>query len=126
MLEGAVAGLSQGEPSLTVPDALYQRIDDLWAEPGGTETLARLSLLTGHPEAETRALNLLEGGSLDVTVHRELEEEMLIGRGEQVYLTHCAPCHQVDRSEEHTSELQSRGHLVCRLLLEKNNTGVLQ
>src|SRR5690625_5349021 len=25
------------------------------------------------------------------------------------------------RSEEHTSELQSRGHLVCRLLLEQNN-----
>src|SRR5690625_6779527 len=25
----------------------------------------------------------------------------------------------VQRSEEHTSELQSRGHLVCRLLLEK-------
>src|SRR5439155_9221761 len=25
------------------------------------------------------------------------------------------------RSEEHTSELQSRGHLVCRLLLEKIN-----
>src|SRR3989442_4362234 len=26
---------------------------------------------------------------------------------------------QKDRSEEHTSELQSRPHLVCRLLLEK-------
>src|SRR5690625_3441619 len=26
---------------------------------------------------------------------------------------------QIRRSEEHTSELQSRGHLVCRLLLEK-------
>src|SRR2546429_3937798 len=26
------------------------------------------------------------------------------------------------RSEEHTSELQSRLHLVCRLLLEKKNT----
>src|SRR5437660_10687057 len=26
------------------------------------------------------------------------------------------------RSEEHTSELQSRGHLVCRLLLEKKIT----
>src|SRR5690625_6934753 len=25
----------------------------------------------------------------------------------------------ISRSEEHTSELQSRGHLVCRLLLEK-------
>src|SRR5437870_8734568 len=29
-------------------------------------------------------------------------------------MSHCAK-----RSEEHTSELQSRGHLVCRLLLEK-------
>src|SRR5437870_7711405 len=28
----------------------------------------------------------------------------------------------VTRSEEHTSELQSRGHLVCRLLLEKKKT----
>src|SRR5437870_2768245 len=27
------------------------------------------------------------------------------------------------RSEEHTSELQSRGHLVCRLLLEKKKQG---
>src|SRR3712207_6873210 len=26
-----------------------------------------------------------------------------------------------ERSEEHTSELQSRQYLVCRLLLEKNN-----
>src|SRR5439155_24844535 len=26
---------------------------------------------------------------------------------------------RMPRSEEHTSELQSRGHLVCRLLLEK-------
>src|SRR3712207_7804895 len=29
---------------------------------------------------------------------------------------------QLGRSEEHTSELQSRQYLVCRLLLEKNNT----
>src|SRR5690625_6297938 len=29
--------------------------------------------------------------------------------------------HRSPRSEEHTSELQSRGHLVCRLLLEKKN-----
>src|SRR5437660_4923182 len=28
------------------------------------------------------------------------------------------------RSEVHTSELQSRGHLVCRLLLEKKNRRV--
>src|SRR3989442_2880155 len=30
----------------------------------------------------------------------------------------------LDRSEEHTSELQSRPHLVCRLLLEKKNREV--
>src|SRR5438270_5559125 len=29
------------------------------------------------------------------------------------------------RSEEHTSELQSQSNLVCRLLLEKKNTGPL-
>src|SRR5687768_17999913 len=31
-----------------------------------------------------------------------------------------------ERSEEHTSELQSRLHLVCRLLLEKKNNQMCQ
>src|SRR5258707_3023525 len=31
-----------------------------------------------------------------------------------------AACFQKARSEEHTSELQSRQYIVCRLLLEKN------
>src|SRR5690554_6964706 len=30
-----------------------------------------------------------------------------------------------DRSEEHTSELQSRPHLVCRLLLEKKKDKII-
>src|SRR3989442_6848111 len=34
------------------------------------------------------------------------------------------PVHAI-RSEEHTSELQSRPHLVCRLLLEKKTKRVL-
>src|SRR5436305_9790144 len=33
---------------------------------------------------------------------------------------------RVGRSEEHTSELQSRPHLVCRLLLEKKNGSFLR
>src|SRR5690625_160522 len=33
--------------------------------------------------------------------------------------------HKNGRSEEHTSELQSRGHLVCRLLLEKKKTNII-
>src|SRR2546422_5322176 len=34
----------------------------------------------------------------------------------------CARVRRSRRSEEHTSELQSRLHLVCRLLLEKKKT----
>src|SRR5207253_10912786 len=37
--------------------------------------------------------------------------------GREQRLQHVLPA--LLRSEEHTSELQSRGHLVCRLLLEK-------
>src|SRR2546430_7312861 len=33
--------------------------------------------------------------------------------------SHCALPHAGNRSEEHTSELQSQSNLVCRLLLEK-------
>src|SRR5690606_41032170 len=33
---------------------------------------------------------------------------------------------RVDRSEEHTSELQSRENLVCRLLLEKKNSSMVE
>src|SRR5438309_10167006 len=45
---------------------------------------------------------------------RELRAERL-----QKKLT--APVRHATRSEEHTSELQSQFHLVCRLLLEKKN-----
>src|SRR5437870_7517089 len=38
---------------------------------------------------------------------------------EQTEFTVTLKEYPADRSEEHTSELQSRGHLVCRLLLEK-------
>src|SRR3712207_8229553 len=34
-----------------------------------------------------------------------------------------ADIHAMSRSEEHTSELQSRQYLVCRLLLEKKKQG---
>src|SRR5690625_6614613 len=38
-----------------------------------------------------------------------------------LYLIYISENTRTIRSEEHTSELQSRGHLVCRLLLEKKN-----
>src|SRR5205823_15120797 len=38
---------------------------------------------------------------------------------EQVFFDSCLDWFDLDRSEEHTSELQSLAYLVCRLLLEK-------
>src|SRR2546429_6484735 len=40
-------------------------------------------------------------------------------RGKDAALHGAKVCRSFERSEEHTSELQSRLHLVCRLLLEK-------
>src|SRR3712207_7056803 len=37
----------------------------------------------------------------------------------------CGSASSTSRSEEHTSELQSRQYLVCRLLLEKNKHHLL-
>src|SRR5699024_12443720 len=51
---------------------------------------------------------------------RAIDNELKKSGSEYVYLdsTHR---NQKERSEEHTSELQSRFDLVCRLLLEKKN-----
>src|SRR5690625_6415220 len=61
----------------------------------------------------------LRSGRPDGTQRREcrapLQRERCTGsQGYSFTTTNAA-----GRSEEHTSELQSRGHLVCRLLLEK-------
>src|SRR5690554_7763253 len=55
-------------------------------------------------------------------VSREVKKRLTVVAGSRGYLhvlqTLAAQNH-ITRSEEHTSELQSRPHLVCRLLLEK-------
>src|SRR3712207_7834676 len=45
-----------------------------------------------------------------------------VRRGQQVGTGDDRGEHEQHRSEEHTSELQSRQYLVCRLLLEKKKT----
>src|SRR3712207_6956909 len=48
--------------------------------------------------------------------------EVLLGRRGPAAVRAGRPARPVPRSEEHTSELQSRQYLVCRLLLEKKKT----
>src|SRR3712207_7869299 len=56
--------------------------------------------------------------------HQRAVERRAIGRvlvGGRVEVAAGDRINRQDRSEEHTSELQSRQYLVCRLLLEKKN-----
>src|SRR6202035_6019840 len=43
----------------------------------------------------------------------------LLARASEISPAEFRPHYELSRSEEHTSELQSQFHLVCRLLLEK-------
>src|SRR5258707_11793783 len=49
----------------------------------------------------------------------EPDAHRVVARAVERHLPHAVDAH---RSEEHTSELQSRQYLVCRLLLEKKKT----
>src|SRR3712207_7921601 len=51
--------------------------------------------------------------------------EALLAGGQPVVRSPLLP-QEIGRSEEHTSELQSRQYLVCRLLLEKKNQTLFQ
>src|SRR5690625_6985166 len=59
----------------------------------------------------------------EVTIHNQLnqiqEKSDKVMSNMQSILNTQGKMLEENRSEEHTSELQSRGHLVCRLLLEK-------
>src|SRR6266508_6596107 len=52
----------------------------------------------------------------------DIDAEVLAGFLEALNRLEPSGEHLASRSEEHKSELQSRGHLVCRLLLEKKKT----
>src|SRR5690625_6135078 len=64
--------------------------------------------------------NLAKELNLDTDYLLSNEGLAILSGKETTHLTPIAQAY-MGRSEEHTSELQSRGHLVCRLLLEKKN-----
>src|SRR2546422_5508319 len=84
-----------------------KRLQPLVAEISAKEpSLARLSDLDLRAKADEFKKRLADGATLD-----------------DILTDAFAVCREMaKRSEEHTSELQSRLHLVCRLLLEKKKT----
>src|SRR3712207_8550189 len=57
-----------------------------------------------------------------IEVDEEFYKERISGRSNSKIVEDLLPDVSAERSEEHTSELQSRQYLVCRLLLEKKKT----
>src|SRR3712207_7234672 len=82
-----------------------------------------LPILGERPRDPARRAVEGEDADVRVTVELELvEREAALGVGRRVIDGPPAARERVGRSEEHTSELQSRQYLVCRLLLEKKKT----
>src|SRR3712207_7297652 len=79
--------------------------------------------LAGHEVADDEARTLEDLVNRRRLVHPP-GDRLEVGDVQHVGVQAAVPAHDVERSEEHTSELQSRQYLVCRLLLEtkKNNT----
>src|SRR5690625_4820993 len=81
--------------------------EDQSIETGSTDQQKNNEVVKGIPVVTPFAGNL--NVDIDISPHRD---NTLAGNAAIYNLV-------LKRSEEHTSELQSRGHLVCRLLLEK-------
>src|SRR2546422_5596290 len=94
-----------------------------------------LCLLTAYPPIRLSAQQVNNSGALFLVfpvgaraVGMGQTAAALDGRGEAAFWNPAglATLKKNERSEEHTSELQSRLHLVCRLLLEKKNNQYLE
>src|SRR5690625_6003512 len=79
-------------------------------------------------QARERTIDMLRDGKVDILVATDVAARGLDVERITLVVNYDIPhdtesyVHRIGRrSEEHTSELQSRGHLVCRLLLEENN-----
>src|SRR3989449_9890576 len=101
-----------------------------WADwrMGGWGAAALLTWLSAYPPIRLSAQQVNNSGALFLVfpvgaraVGMGQTAAALDGRGEATFWNPAglATLKKNERSEEHTSELQSRLHLVCRLLLEK-------
>src|SRR5207253_9976725 len=98
---------------MTVPQthSLHNALPILRQQRSTLLKLARRQKLIQPPVSRNQSSGIVMTAIHQHHPHAQLANQLLIKRLQ-------APV-AVERSEEHTSELQSRGHLVCRLLLVK-------
>src|SRR5205814_6790875 len=89
---------------LNAPAAMIERLREVQREAQFSRAIDAVK------DAIPESLKIREHNPLTL-LHRALSEGLHEGSDEEC----------LERSEEHTSELQSLRHLVCRLLLEKKN-----
>src|SRR3712207_7171292 len=82
-------------------------------------TSARLFATSGYDGTSMRDIADACGISKSLLYHHFADKDEIFAR---IALGSTRELYQFVRSEEHTSELQSRQYLVCRLLLEKKKT----
>src|SRR5207249_5326606 len=74
---------------------------------------------TGHRHRDAKLVGRAEDQPDVLETERELEPGRAEGAPAHPFAVRLVDRRSEERSEEHTSELQSRFDLVCRLLLEK-------
>src|ERR1035438_10795000 len=88
-------------------------------------TVAR-TLFSAAAIAAATLPGLADAPSASKTYTLFMGDDISVGTGSEAYpvqdVSGSSWVVEVNRSEEHTSELQSLRHLVCRLLLEKKNS----
>src|SRR3712207_8335426 len=92
-----------------------------------TTEIYTLSLHDALPILEAVGDDGAEGDAGSARPLDEIEGDLRLGAKARILRASCeARGQRVGRSEEHTSELQSRQYLVCRLLLEKKKKKLIR
>src|SRR3989475_8462449 len=112
-----------GESGLVYAVDIQQEMLDLLAQKMAERKITNVKGVLGtitDPKLKSNSLDLV----LMVDVYHEFDHPCEMLQAICQALKHLAGMIEfvIDRSEEHTSELQSQSNLVCRLLLEKKKT----
>src|SRR3712207_2740236 len=119
--EEVLAAVAQaGEEDVDRAGEAARRAGDGWGRLSGTDRGKYLYRIARAIQERSRELAVLEtmNGGKPIRESRDVDVPLAAAH----FFYYAGRADKLERSEEHTSELQSRQYLVCRLLLEKKKT----